>query len=150
MVIHTLLSVILVAGPVTVIYESSDERLLRAEESAISVIVKVEEPWFIYACTDKNEGQGLTGLLVEMDSSVAVQFLDPKYPAYYSIGDYDVYLSGNTAVKVPFRVRSNSPEGTQSIVGRVRFQACNQEMCLPPSSVDLSYPIEVVYGLSSR
>ena len=150
MVAHVLLGFMLVAGPVNVVYEAPVEKLFRAEESAISVVVRVKEPWFIYALTEKNGARGLTGLSVEMDSSIAAQFLDPEYPAHFSSGDYDVYLSGITVVKIPFRVRPNSPQGSQSLVGKVRFQACNQEMCLPPSNVDLSFPIEVSNRTNSQ
>jgi len=42
-----------------------------------------------------------------------------------------------------FRVPAGAPAGPLVISGRLRYQACNDTMCLPPRNVEVRLPVEI-------
>jgi thiol:disulfide interchange protein DsbD len=50
---------------------------------------------------------------------------------------------GNVAVSAVLRVASNARPGSYRLTGKLLYQACNNQACLAPTSVPLSFTIEV-------
>ena len=48
-------------------------------------------------------------------------------------------LSDRNVVQAP----ANAPVGNVIMVGKLRYQACNNEMCFRPASVDVHLPVSV-------
>ena len=46
-----------------------------------------------------------------------------------------------TTAKV--KVGPGVPVGTQLVVGKLRYQACNDRMCLPPRTLEVKVPVEI-------
>ena len=53
-------------------------------------------------------------------------------------------FTGNFEVVTKFKAAAGAPPGQNVITGKLRFQACNDRMCLPPRTIDLSLPVEVM------
>jgi len=51
---------------------------------------------------------------------------------------------GSAAFRVPLVVMADSPSGAQTLNINVRFQACNDTMCLPPRTLKLNTPMTLV------
>ncbi|MFN2531240.1 MAG: protein-disulfide reductase DsbD family protein [Pyrinomonadaceae bacterium] len=51
---------------------------------------------------------------------------------------------GNISFRVPVLVNAEAPSGTQALNINVRFQACNDKLCLPPRTVKLSAPVMLI------
>jgi hypothetical protein len=49
--------------------------------------------------------------------------------------------SFKTIAKV--RVPPAAPAGATQLVGKVRYQACNDRMCLPPRTLEVKVPVEI-------
>jgi thiol:disulfide interchange protein DsbD len=51
---------------------------------------------------------------------------------------------GSATFGVPLVVLADAPTGGQAFNINVRFQACNDKMCLPPRTVKLNAPVTLV------
>ena len=53
-------------------------------------------------------------------------------------------LSGEFDILTKFKVAPAAVSGPTAITGKLRYQACNDRMCLPPKSVDVALQVDVV------
>jgi DsbC/DsbD-like thiol-disulfide interchange protein len=53
-------------------------------------------------------------------------------------------FSGRFEVVTRFKVPPSAPLGPVTVEGKVRYQACNDRMCLAPKTVDVSLPVIIV------
>lgn len=51
--------------------------------------------------------------------------------------------TGNFELKTKFKVSAAASPGTAIITGKLRYQACNDRMCLTPKTIDVSVPVDV-------
>jgi len=52
--------------------------------------------------------------------------------------------SGDFAITTKFKVPATANAGTTFLSGKLRYQACNDRMCLPPKTIDVSMPVDIV------
>jgi thiol:disulfide interchange protein DsbD len=52
--------------------------------------------------------------------------------------------SGDFDIVTHFKVPASAAPGMAALAGKLRYQACNDRMCLPPKTVDVTLPVEVV------
>jgi hypothetical protein len=52
-------------------------------------------------------------------------------------------FSGRFELLTRFKVPASVQPGLVNIAGKLRYQACNDRMCLPPKTVDLTLPVSV-------
>jgi DsbC/DsbD-like thiol-disulfide interchange protein len=53
-------------------------------------------------------------------------------------------FTGDFEVITHFKARANAAPGPATITGKLRYQACNNTMCLSPKTIDLSLAAEIV------
>lgn len=67
----------------------------------------------------------------------------PEFRKYsFSEKPLAVY-TGAFEIQTRFEVPSTAPLGMAVISGKLRYQACNDSMCLPPRTVEIKIPVEV-------
>jgi len=91
--------------------------------------------------------------------------LKSNLPAGFSAGDV-IYPKGKlekfafsktplnvyqdtVVLKMPLSVLVSAPTGEQHIPFKLRYQACNQEVCLPPTTLDVDAVVNVVASASA-
>ncbi len=52
-------------------------------------------------------------------------------------------FSGAITVTTRFAVSPDAAPGEARLAGKLRYQACNEKMCLPPKTLDVSAPVRV-------
>jgi hypothetical protein len=52
-------------------------------------------------------------------------------------------FEGNTLLKFNLRALPSIPAGAQVLKGKLTVQACNNEQCLRPQTLDVEIPFEV-------
>ncbi len=52
-------------------------------------------------------------------------------------------LTGSFKIQTEFKAPENAVAGATAIAGKLRFQACNNQMCFRPASIDISLPVVV-------
>jgi thiol:disulfide interchange protein DsbD len=52
--------------------------------------------------------------------------------------------TGNFDLVTKFKVVSSAPPGQVMATGKLRYQSCTDRMCLPPKTIDVIIPIDIV------
>ena len=72
-----------------------------------------------------------------------VVFPKPSQEKYeFSDKPLSVY-TGNFELVTHFRVPAKAPGGPGSMLGKLRYQACNNNACFPPKTVDVTLPYSI-------
>ncbi|WP_158791966.1 protein-disulfide reductase DsbD domain-containing protein [Granulicella sp. L60] len=117
---------------------------------AIELSAEIQDGWHVYGFTQVAEGP--TPLRVSLDENGTAQAVGPatgsapvkKHDASFNL-DTEGY-SHLFSIHLPVQVKQQASKGDQSIPVSVRFQACNDRICLPPRTVHLTVPVEVLPG----
>lgn len=73
-----------------------------------------------------------------------VAYPKPQMEKYaFSEKPLSVY-TGDFEITTKFNVPASAPAGPAVISAKLRYQACTDRMCLPPKTVDVSLPVEIV------
>ena len=52
-------------------------------------------------------------------------------------------FTGTFDISSEFTAPASAPAGTATLTGKLRYQACNNEMCFRPSTIDIKVPVMV-------
>ena len=52
-------------------------------------------------------------------------------------------FSGHFELLTRFKEPASVPPGLVNVTGKLRYQACNDRMCLPPKTIDVTVPVSV-------
>jgi DsbC/DsbD-like thiol-disulfide interchange protein len=116
----------------------------------IDLSAEVQEGWHVYGLTQAPGGP--TPLRVSLDENGVAQIVSVKSgtaPVKKHDPSFDLETESYTqsfSLQVQTRVKQHPAMGNQSIPVSVRFQACNDRICLPPRTAHLSVPIELFPG----
>ncbi len=65
-------------------------------------------------------------------------------PEQMRVGADDlVVFTGSFKITTEFEVPGNAPSGAATVPGKLHYQACNNQMCFRPASIDISLPVLV-------
>jgi hypothetical protein len=116
----------------------------------IQLSAKVEDRWHVYGLAQSPGGP--TPLRVTVDPNEIVQVTGAtsgtapikKHDTAFDL-DTEVY-EGSFALRLPAQINQHPAASATSIPVSIRFQACNDRVCLPPRTVHVSVPIEIFQG----
>lgn len=83
-----------------------------------------------------------------VDPSSGITPGKPVYPSSvtrkfaFSKDPLAVY-EGQTAIKLPLSVGADAQKGAQMLKGKLRIQACDEEACYPPRTIETSLPVTI-------
>ena len=129
-----------VAAPVSVVAGA------RAE---VAVRVEIAAGWHINANPPSPDYMIPTTLTLTLTGAGGLTAGKVVYPAgqalKVSFEDKPLAVySGEVTLRVPLLAARSAANGTQTLAGRVRFQTCNDQVCLAPTSVP--FTLEVTVG----
>ena len=76
--------------------------------------------------------------------SPEVSYPSPQMEKYsFSPTPLSVY-TGNFDLMTKFKVSASATPGQAIITAKLRYQACNDRMCLTPKTIDVSVPIDII------
>jgi hypothetical protein len=52
-------------------------------------------------------------------------------------------LTGKFELSTPLKAPGNAGVGPTTVVGKLRYQACNDKSCFPPKTIEVKVPVEV-------
>lgn len=122
----------------------------RGGKLSIELSASVLTGWHVYGFTQSPGGPIPLKIAID-DNPVllgagAISGTAPvkKHDAAFDL-DIESY-TGVFTLRVPVQVKELSVSGRQDVSVAVRFQACNDRTCLPPKTVHVPVPVEVVAG----
>jgi hypothetical protein len=124
--------------------------LKRGSKVAIELSAEVQGGWHVYGLSQVPGGP--TPLRVTMDENDVVHSVGAT-SGTAPVRKHDPSLdletesyTGSFALHFPAQVNDHPDPGKQVISVAVRFQACSDRTCLPPRTVHVSVPIEILPG----
>ena len=67
----------------------------------------------------------------------------PKPEEIKVAGSATRVFTGNITLQTRFKAPSNAPAGSAVITGKIHYQACNNQMCFRPATVEVRLPVEI-------
>jgi len=113
----------------------------------IDLAGKALDGWHVYGLAQ--EPNGPTPLRITLDENTTAEVrgaLSGTEPIKRQDSSFNLetqIYEKDFSLHLPARIKQSADAGKQSISVSVRFQACNDHICLPPRTVHLSVPIEI-------
>jgi thiol:disulfide interchange protein DsbD len=113
----------------------------------IAFRLNISESWYIHG-TEVPEGELLFPTQLSFETPQGLSFQSLTFPTpekiQFDYSDHPVDLfSGSILVKGQLVVAETVSQGHYVVEGRLAYQACSAEICLPPEEVALSVPISI-------
>ena len=111
------------------------------------VMVQVAEGWHVNAHEPSQQYFIGTTLDVTPHDDLRVEaayYPDPLFRTFGFTADTLAVYEGEIAIILAARASETLAPGTHTLMSRLRVQACNDEVCLRPSTVEVPIPVEVV------
>ena len=119
---------------------ASREPVARSSDFQIAVVLNIRPGFHINA--HQPSADYLIATNLTPNPAAGFKFGDISYPKgelhtfAFSKTPLNVYQD-KVIVRFPVTVLANAPLGAQRIPLKLRYQACNQELCLPPATLDV-------------
>lgn len=134
------------AGKVSVDAKLSQNVVPAGSSFRAAVLLDIEDGWHVNS--NQPTLDYLIGTTFSLDEISGFTILDSQYPeaemltfdfAQEALAVYE----GEVPVFLNIQTSDSLEPGSYTLEGRARVQACNDEVCLAPSTIDVSIPVEV-------
>ena len=124
-----------------VIVQPADQVTVKAGGSATEVLKVGVLPGF-HVNSDKPKDEFLIPLKLTWSGPLTAESTTYPTPEEIKVGNANATVfTGNFDVQTKFVAPPNAPRGATTMNGKLRYQACNNEMCFRPMSVDVRVPV---------
>lgn len=72
-----------------------------------------------------------------------ITYPQPKLEKYQFTKKPISVFTGDFEIVTRFKVPADAPRGPGIVLGKLRYQACNHNSCLPPKTVEVRLPYEI-------
>lgn len=95
--------------------------------------------------SDKPRDEFLIPLKLTWTSGpLAVKSITYPKPEDIKVGDQTLAVfTGTFEIRTQFTAPPNAPTGSTVILGKIRYQACNNIMCFRPATLDVRLPVSI-------
>jgi DsbC/DsbD-like thiol-disulfide interchange protein len=127
---------------------SVESDLKRGSRTTLDVKAEIQDGWHVYGLHQAADGP--TPLHIAVDENEVVQnsgVINGTRPLKQRDASFGVETETYThslVLHLPVQVKQHAAAGNQSVPVSVRFQSCNDRICLPPKTVHLAVPIAVL------
>jgi hypothetical protein len=110
-----------------------------SKEFQINVVFSVQQDWYLYAPTGNNAAQGMIETKVIFAPPVGITRIGKiKLPDPVFKNGHEVYKGENIVMSQVFQTAPDLKPGKYEIKGKITYQTCNNDICLPPVTEDIS------------
>jgi len=137
--LNSLSSVVNVIAPEKVVAK-------RGAPQTVEFTIQVKSGFHVNSNTPADEYLIPLRLTFPADSPLKVENVIYPKPSMEKLAFSDKPVSvfqGDFLAKAVVRVPANAATGVSSLAGKLRYQACNDRMCLPPRTLDVKVPVEI-------
>ena len=130
---------------------ASYDPVARGKEFQIAVVMKIREGFHVNA--RKKSEEYLIATDLKTDGATGFKLGDVTYPEgqmhTFSFSKTPLNVYEHTVVlKVPVTALPDAPTGAQHIPLKLRYQACSNEVCLPPVTLPVDATVNVTASAS--
>ena len=127
--------------------EQSSYRVKAGAATPLALVVEINDGYHINS--NRPADKNLIATALKFDKLAGVSVSPVLYPRAkmqkfeFSPKPLSVY-EGKAVFKMTARAVASAAAGQQTLKGKLTVQACNNQLCLRPQTVDVAIPIEVV------
>ena len=131
---------------------ASYDPVARGKEFQIAVVMKIREGFHVNA--RKKSAEYLIATDLKTDGATGFKIGEVTYPEgqertfTFSKAPLNVYEK-TVVLKVPVTALADAPTGAQHIPLKLKYQACNNEVCLPPVTLPVDATVNVTASTSA-
>jgi DsbC/DsbD-like thiol-disulfide interchange protein len=124
--------------------EPSDPLTVKRGELATHVLKAVVLPGF-HVNSDKPRDEFLIPLKLTWNSGPleAKSIAYPKPEELDMNGQKLVVFTGNVPIETQFAVSKDAAKGEATVTGKLKYQACNNQMCFRPATLDVHFAVVI-------
>jgi len=116
----------------------------RAEDPVYKLKVSIRPGY--HANSNKPSEEFLIPMKLTWDAAGPIQPVEVLYPKpkmeKYEFSEKPLSVfDGDFEITTKFKRAPNPPLGPAFLTGKLRYQACNEKMCLPPKTVEIRLPV---------
>jgi DsbC/DsbD-like thiol-disulfide interchange protein len=127
--------------------EQSSYRVKAGAATPVALVVEISDGYHINSNRPADKNLVATALRFDKLSGLSVSpvvYPRAKMQKFeFSPKPLSVY-EGKAVFKMTARALASAAAGSQTLKGKLTVQACNNQLCLRPQTVDVAIPIEVV------
>jgi hypothetical protein len=127
--------------------EQSSYRVKAGAATPVALVVEIQDGYHINS--NRPADKNLVATALRFDKLAGLSVSPVVYPRArmqkfeFSPKPLSVY-EGKAVFKMTARALPSAAAGSQTLKGKLTVQACNNQLCLRPQTVDVAIPIEVV------
>ena len=127
---------------------SRDLKVKPGAQFEVVLTATIDEGWHLYSTTQPTGGPTPTRITVPPGQAFTLAAApagpEPKREHDPNFGMETEFYESSAAFSLPIQVASTAPGGRQRVEVHVRFQTCNDRLCLPPKTDKLAVEVTVV------
>lgn len=147
----TLPCLVAAQGPVSLSASVSPASIPAGGKGTAKVTASIGGGWHMYSITQGAGGPIPTRITLEggpfkmggVSGTKPAVKMDPNF------GINTETYSGSATFNISFTVAAGTPEGAQTLGINVRYQVCNDNVCLPPKTIKVTAPVTITAAKAS-
>jgi thiol:disulfide interchange protein DsbD len=124
----------------------ADKKIVPGKSFAILLKAQIEKGWHLYSTEEIAEGPRPTRISLAPDqpfeSKGEIESPEPKSAHDENFNTTTQFYETEVTFRVPVQMLTTAPPGHNKVALQVRYQVCNDHLCLPPKTVKLEVPFE--------
>lgn len=110
----------------------------------IQAAFNIQEGWYVYAPDDINAALGkIETTMLCYKSDAMTKCGNVVVPDPVEEAGHQVYMGDNVIMKQRFHVAAETNTGFYDVGGKITYQSCNGDLCLPPETKEWNVTVEV-------
>lgn len=134
-------------NPVSLSMSVKPSKVKAGEKFTAQISATISGDWHMYSITQGGGGPIPTRIAVAegvFKSAGTPSGSAPKREMDPNFGIMTEFYAGSASFRVPIIVDASAQPGLQTLTINVRYQVCNETLCLPPKTLKVSAPVEIV------
>ncbi|MGI9035473.1 MAG: cytochrome c biogenesis protein CcdA, partial [Pyrinomonadaceae bacterium] len=141
-------------NPVSLSMKTAPAKAKAGGKLTAQISASIAGGWHLYSITQGAGGPVPTRVTVAENgvfkAAGAASGSAPKREMDANFGIMTETYTGSASFSVPVAVDSAAAPGTQTLEINVRYQVCNDSICLPPKTVKVSAPVEIIAASAAQ
>jgi len=123
---------------------TNTQQVKRGEVFTVDVVFQIVPGWYIYAPTGVNAAQGMieTNVIYRLPEGFT-RAGRPELPEAMFKNGHEIYEGDGVIMRQRFKTTDGLRPGKYAIHGKVTWQTCNNNICLPPVSEEIISEVTV-------
>ena len=147
-------SICFAQNPVSLSMSVRPAQAAPSDKVTAQISASIDGNWHMYSITQGGGGPIPTRITVASDgvfkSGGTPTGSKPKREMDPNFGIMTEFYAGSASFRVPVAVDASAQPGPQMLTVNVRYQVCNETLCLPPKTLKVSAPVEIVAASAAQ